>query len=233
MPSTIECLRQVFLNPFNYSRLKCSTEGSSDFDRKHQHHPLIFSAINLQCDTIHNVENMSEEKANTTTTQAIEDRSVVQADFQPTVQACAPIVHSHRFYGGGDGGLVEVVASLRWWNIQGMHYHVKGKVGVEQFGSFPLFHLVCLGRHMGSDGMSGPELRGTLYFPFGVALQTSGTHSDLSGTHTTAQGVVVEFPENVDGLTRLQIIMPTTTRESQIQAMVFSQYVINNVALSS
>jgi len=42
----------------------------------------------------------------------------------------------------------------------------------------------------------------------------------------------MEFSENVDGLTRLQIIMPTATRESQIQAMVFSQYVIDNIALS-
>jgi len=101
---------------------------------------------------------MSEEKANTTTTQATEDWSVVQADFQPTVQTWAPIVHSHRFYGSGNKGLVEVVALLRWWNIQGMHYHVKGKVGVEQFGSFPLFRLVHLGRHIGSDGVPGPEL---------------------------------------------------------------------------
>ncbi len=175
---------------------------------------------------------MSEEKANTTTTQEIEIRSVVKADFQTTVEAWTPIVHSHRFYGGADGGRVEVVASLRWWNIHGMHYHVKGKIGVERFGSFPLFRLACLGRHVGSDGVPGPELRGTLYFPFGIATQTSGKRSDLSGAHTVAQGVVMEFPENVDGLTRLQIIMPTPNQESQIQAMVFSQYVVDNLALS-
>ena len=124
------------------------------------------------------------------------------------------------------GALIKVKASLRWWNhSQDLGKQVKGVIELQRFGPTDLYRIkyegsvVLDGGTPTGDHQQGTE--GVLYLP---SSAVGKTHREvLQSTNVRANAVKVEYPDNIDDLRLLQLIIPGRTHFADFSGLVFGE----------